>query len=644
MKKLNVYIFLFAFSILSVFLSSSSFAFMDEIPEGLSVKTQYAESNGNIIGVVELGIASDYYAYAPGNGQNVGLPTQLIAKSAEGKILPSYLPAGIERFDYYEKDKRILAYAGNVVLFADLGKWDKDAIENSKVDAELSMLLCSKEHCLPVRVPLNFTLPMSMPPSLEKQNYAELFQKAFARGNANAGLVLEQSAPEAEQGGSGKLQGKLASLSNSSTELSESDGNVSQASGNALATNSWNFSPQAFSQSLEVSTLSKALLLGLLAGLILNLMPCVLPVLTLKMHSLLRAEDGPERIQAFRTHNLFFAAGIICQFLLLAFILGSAQLMWGELFQNVYFVASMLVIIFALALSLLGIFNLPMLDLKSSVSTSPRRQAFITGMVATLLATPCSGPLLGGVLSWALLQPLYLVLLIITAVGVGMSLPYFLFALKPQCVRFLPKPGAWMGVLERLVAFFLLGTALYIFSIMPSYAYIPMLFALLVLAFCAWIWGHFGGLNAPAWRRRALAGLFMLSLVGAVVYGVKEPTQDTVAWQDFNGPAFSQQLGKKAMVVEFTADWCPNCKFVEKTALTQENLLKWQKKYGVTFVKVDFTRDNIDGEALLHALGSKSIPFTAIFGLGEDAQKPIVIRDIYSAEDMEIALQQALDK
>ncbi len=563
MKKLSMYLFVFIISFMSL-RAVPACAFMDEIPEGLEVQSQLVIDNGTLIGVVELHIAKDYYAYASGNAQSVGLPTQLIVTNSTGKIFPSYLPAGVERQDYYEKDKRILAYNDKIFLFADLGLLNENTKNETSFTAKLSMLLCSKQHCLPVRVPLTFQIPTTPLPSLQTQPFATLFHATKALGNANAALMQAEVAQPQQQASSStslsKLQGKLDTFDTRSHSPSDvaTQNSTEQGPKDGNQPTTWNFSPQPFTEGLEVSSLGKALLFGLLAGLILNLMPCVLPVLTLKMHSLLRSEDGEERKQAFKIHNLYFAAGIMCQFFLLAIILGSAKLMWGELFQNVYFVSFMLVIIFALALSLMGLFTLPIIDLKASASLSPRRQAFVTGMVATLLATPCSGPLLGGVLSWTLLQPLYLIIIIITTVGIGMSLPYLLFAVQPHYVRFLPKPGNWMHALERFVAFFLLATAVYIFSVLPSYAHITMLATLLLVAFCGWLWGHFGGLSAPKWRRRILAGVFLLSMTSAVVYGVKAPQASEFQWENFMEQSFVANLGKKAMVVEFTADWCPN--------------------------------------------------------------------------------------
>ncbi len=636
----------------SFLFSSNVQALGEDIPEGLAVQVHYAQHEGALWATVELDIADTYYAYAPqsstGLSVNSGQATQLFVPSPTGSPLPVYIPWGVERDDYYEKGKRISAQMGKVYLFVNLGAVQDFSTEKAPILGKLSLLLCSTKHCLPVRLPMQFAPPQDVP-SLESQPYVSQWKQSVERGATPQphveSLVVRQE--QAENESSAPTQGLAAGLAslkaNSINDVTHQSLHAPLSSLSApvkAQSATWSFSPQPYTQDLEVSSLTKALVFGLLAGLILNLMPCVLPVLTLKIQSLLLTNEGEARTQAFRTHNIYFAAGILTQFFLLGVILGSLGLMWGELFQSTLFVTAMLVIIFVLALSLFGVFTLPMFDMKSTQHASPQRQAFVTGMVATLLATPCSGPLLGGVLSWAFLQPLHYVILIIMAVGCGMALPYLLFAWQPQWVRFMPKPGAWMVLVEKLVAFFLLGTTLYIFSILPTYAHIPVLVGLLVLAVLAWLWGHFGGLSAPKWRRRALASVFIVAMALVVVQTAQEPTISATSWQNFSSKSFQASLGKQPLVVEFTADWCPNCKYVEKTVLTPENLAEWQKKYGVHFIKVDITRDNHDGEALLHALGSRSIPFTAVFGTGEAAQKPVVLRDIYTQESLEGALQQ----
>ncbi len=585
------------------------------MPNGLGLGFEYAKDNDNVWAVIWLDIADEYYTYAPTDVEDNSIrPVVLSVLDASNKAFAVRYPLGVERRDYYDISKIIQSYTNKTPLFINLGL----AKAGDKFDGTLQLLLCSKNHCLPVSLPISLEVPHVLP-SLQEQPYYKDWEDAKER---------IQMQP---------VSMGLNSLSTLGTTLIPK---------NELNNNfTWAFAPRIFAVELEVSSLDKALILGFLAGLILNLMPCVFPVLALKASAFLAARDGMKasNLADFRSQNLFFAAGMLSLFLILAVLLGSAGLIWGEFYQNTTFVVSMLVLIFLLSLSMFGLFTLPIIDLKSNEIKSPKLQAYTTGMITTLLATPCSGPLLGGVLSWAFTQPLNTLILVFVAVGAGMSTPYLILAIKPELAKFLPRPGAWMNVIERLVAFFLLATALYLFTILPKDLHISMLIALIILAFAGWLWGQFGGLNAPKVRRILLSLGFLICIVSMVFY-VSSPPAQAVKWHDFNPATFKADLGKKAMLVEFTADWCPNCKFVEKTVLTSDYLTEIQKKYNVKLVRVDITRNNPEGEALLQALESSSIPLTAIFNTGFQSAAPVVLRDIYTQYMLNEALQKTFSK
>jgi len=399
----------------------------------------------------------------------------------------------------------------------------------------------------------------------------------------------------------------------------------------------WQFQPRVFQASLEVSGLASALLLGLLAGLILNAMPCVLPVLALKAGALLRA-GGADQAVRMREHMLLFAAGILSWFWLLALLLGGSGLIWGQLFQHSALTYGLLALVFALGLSMFGVFNLPLIDLKAKGTDSPRLQAYFTGFLATLLATPCSGPLLGGVLAWAFSRNA--LGLVFTAVGTGMALPYLLFALRPELARFLPRPGPWLGISERLVGFFLMGLAVYLIFLLPGDRRMPALASLPLIAVAAWIWGAYCGPGAAARRRRILGGLTLGLLAAAVALGLQTTTENA-AWENFTPQEFRASLGKTPQVLVFTADWCPNCKALEHAVLNAGQMRAWQKRYGARFIRADLTRENAPALALLRALGSGSIPFAAFFPAGEKAHAPLVLRDMYSSGQFEEALTRS---
>ncbi|MDR2826210.1 MAG: thioredoxin family protein, partial [Deltaproteobacteria bacterium] len=438
------------------------------------------------------------------------------------------------------------------------------------------------------------------------------------------------------------------------------------------------FAPQFFHAGLEVYGLAQAILLGFLAGFILNFMPCVLPVVSLKLGTLaglggLKSLSGQpgnneqaKRIQGrLRTYSLFFSLGVFIWFAALFAVIGLAGMMWGQFFQSEKVLLAMVIILFLLALSLFGVFHLPLLHVAYE-NTDPKmesagkpgygslpRQAFAGGLLATLMATPCSGPLLGGVLSWAVGEPLPFLALALASVGLGMSAPFLLLALKPGLARFFPQPGPWNIILEKITAFLLLGTVLYLLSILQESGLIRILCALLLLSVAAWIWGH----KATSRPWRSVPGLLTAALfAGLALYSVftgQKTEQDAqiypqqytgTAWQNYTPELFSSVLGQQNILLDFTADWCINCRVMEATTLSDANRAQWQAKYKLTYMKADLTRENKPAEALLRAVGSTSIPVIVIFPTGEQSGKPVVLRDISTVGQVEEALKQTLDE
>jgi thiol:disulfide interchange protein len=407
--------------------------------------------------------------------------------------------------------------------------------------------------------------------------------------------------------------------------------------------------PVSFQPGLEVRGLGKALLLALLGGLILNLMPCVLPVISLKLRGLIpdpdaAAGDLAGQRKAFRNHNQLFALGILTFFLFLAFLLSFTGMVWGQLFQNPATVIVLATLLLAMGLSLFGVFNLPVIDLKlgrkGQSSMSAEGQAYFTGILATLLATPCSGPFLGGVLAWSLVQPPLVVAGVFLCVGLGMASPYFVLSFFPSLVRFLPKPGNWTLHLEKILGFLLVGTCIYLLTFLPPEFLFPVLVLFWVTGLAAWIWGSWTNLSQTALRRWSirLLALALVLIVGAWTLSSRLEISD---WEPFSDELFAETLGQDRILVDFTADWCPNCKFLEKTVLTPGNLATLQEAFGLRLIKVDLTHEHTPGMELLRNLGSQSIPLVAIFERGEAAWQPLILRDLFTLGQLEQALAQA---
>ena len=300
----------------------------------------------------------------------------------------------------------------------------------------------------------------------------------------------------------------------------------------------------------------------------------------------------------------------------------------------------LLILVFLLSLSLFDVFTLPVLDFKVGASRNPKTQAYLTGLVATLLATPCSGPLLGGAVSAGRhSSPCPVIVAVFTATGIGMALPYLVLAAWPGAARIRPKPGAWTGIMERLVGFFLMGTAIYLLSILPESQRLAALVTLLVCALAAWMWAAMGGLRASGRQKLFTGALALLMVCGSIWWSVQPAPEPPAPWETFRADTFRSLLKKEPPTVGFTADWRPSCEFLEQTVLTPPNACTPSRNAtGLRLIKVDLTRPDPEAQALLRAIGSVSIPVTAIFPKGLLSNSPIVLRDLYTASQLEDAL------
>jgi Thiol:disulfide interchange protein len=507
----------------------------------------------------------------------------------------------------------------------------------------LSLLACSPEHCIPVNALLD--VPVTLPDdprytaaSWENAHPGEALRKAPA---AAAGL-------RTPPGGFPSHQVELPGLSPGAAPAMQ--GSPLVALPDAYEEHAWRFTPRPDTPHSDPSGLLSALFWGMVAGLVLNIMPCVLPVLTLKLSALLHAAgEHHERIRRFREHNLFFAAGVMTWFGLLALAVSLFGLTWGGLFQYPAVVACLASLVCLLGLSMLDICTLPIIDLKAGRSGSPRSQAYFTGITATLLATPCSGPLLGGVLAWSAMQPPLIVFIIFIGTGLGMSVPYLLFSLWPKAVALLPRPGKWLFVLERFVGIFLLGTATYLLLILPA-GWAPALAVSYSLLACVFTWRRAVREKKPRPLFRAAIPLALgLLLAGWLIQrpygpahfasGSEEVGQQLDSpWEVFTPETFSEALGRDPILMQFTADWCPNCKVLEMTTLSPARLRELKARYGLRLLLVDMTGADPDRERLLRSLDSISIPLTALFIPGPEADRPVLLRDTYTPARLEAAL------
>jgi thiol:disulfide interchange protein len=398
-----------------------------------------------------------------------------------------------------------------------------------------------------------------------------------------------------------------------------------------------------------LSGLGQALLFGFLAGLILNVMPCVLPVISIKIFSLVQ-QAGESRRRTFQL-GLAFSAGILAVFLVLAGLAAIAGKSWGEQFASQPFLIGMIGVVFVFALGMFDLFLIRVPGAVGKLSVARREGwagSFFKGMMATVLATPCSGPFLGGTLAWTLRQPSATIFLIYVMVGIGMAFPYVVLSAYPAFVRWVPKPGPWMERFKQFMGFVLLATAVYLLTILRSDLVVWTVGFCLFLGLAVWMFGQWApAMQTPGGR----AGMRVAALVVAVAggwcsFGWLQPlfagTGGThhIAWEPFDAVRLSELHREgRTVMIDWTADWCLNCKFVEQAALETADVAAWLEKKRVVIMKADITVFPPPEVALMDRLGSKSVPFLAIFP-GDDPRRPYVLRDIYSERSVLDILQR----
>lgn len=384
----------------------------------------------------------------------------------------------------------------------------------------------------------------------------------------------------------------------------------------------------------QSNSLWMVLLLSFVAGSLLNIMPCVLPVIGLKILGFVQ-QAGEHRLRIL-TLNLWYSAGLMAVFLALATLAVFLGHGWGQQFQSATFNIVLLSIVWVCALSFLGVWEIPIPGFAASHTANQLAMkegpmgAFSKGILTTLLATPCAGPLLIPQLTWALGQPAVVAYAAFAAVGLGMAFPYLLIGAFPKLISWLPKPGAWMDTFKQAMGFVLLGTVAFFFSFLQQDYLVPTFILLVGLwAGCWWI-GRTPFTAELSHRLAAYAvGSVLALVVGLFAFGKLDfrSAEAELAWQPFSRERLNTLLAEgKTVMVDFTADWCLTCqankKFTYDTTATKRLL----ESHGVVALLADKTDEVPEIDALLGELGNPThaIPFLAFFS-GRQPQKALVV-------------------
>ncbi len=397
------------------------------------------------------------------------------------------------------------------------------------------------------------------------------------------------------------------------------------------------------------------LLSALLGGLILNLMPCVLPVLSLKLFSLIK-QAGESR-KRLLTLGGSTTLGILTSFWLLAGIVaaikaGGGNAGWGMQFQSAGFIAFMVVILSAFAMSFFGVFEIWLPgSATTKMDSAGRKQglagAFFTGALLVLLSTPCSAPFLGTAMGFAFTASTPVLFLFFTAAGIGLALPYMLVSAFPKILKVFPKPGAWMVTLQKIMGVLLLATVVWLLWIVREQAgYVGVgIFAAISLLSIALSFA-IGNIAPPGvpFIREALSVGGSVIVLFAVWFAFASPKYEAEVNAIFEAraaqlitndgwfrytPELVEDFAKagRTVFIDATADWCLTCKANEAAVLHREDFKRAMDSLNVALVKADWTRETPEVTALLRSMGKSGVPAYAIYPAG-DKSKQIVLPEL----------------
>ena len=379
--------------------------------------------------------------------------------------------------------------------------------------------------------------------------------------------------------------------------------------------------------------LLQAAALAFLGGIILNLMPCVFPVLFIKGLSLV--QSGGEERHRLRTHGFVYTLGILVSFWVLVGVLlglrsAGSHLGWGFQFQSPVFLSLMAALLFFLGLSLAGQFEIG-LTLTSAGGSLAAKQgytgSFFTGVLAVIVATPCTAPFMGVALGYALSQTAIVTFAIFTALALGLAAPYLALTLQPAWTHILPRPGAWMEVLKQAVSVPIFGTVIWLAWVLAN-AYGPALLAallasFLVLAIAGWFLGRWPA-NTKA---TAVAGVLLLVVVVFCVIAPKQlavanisvtSTEGARGWQPWSAEAVTRHQSQgRPVFVDFTASWCLSCQVNERVALSKPDVQKAFADANVVLMRADWTRYDDTITQTLNSFGRSGVPTYALYVPGE---------------------------
>lgn len=588
---------------LSFLTSSAVQAQQDQVRAELIADVSEIRPGDSFRAGVRFTIADGWHIYGEDPGLT-GLPTKIDWQLPDGASAgPVHYPPTVPFLFLGEPGD---GYTETVVLWSTI-QTSPDLTDTLTIEATASWLVC-REVCMPGKTTVSLTLPIG-PQSVTSENAA-----LFVGDDPTADAVAADTAVEVE----------------TSDDTAE-------------ATNAQAGRP-----------LVSILLFGLTGGLILNLMPCVFPILGLKIMGFVN-QAGADRAKV-AAHGLVFTAGVLLSFWILAGVLlilrfGGEELGWGFQLQEPVFVLALTVVLLVFGLNMSGVFEFGL----SAVGAGSKLTAkggmagsFFSGVLATVVATPCAAPFLAPALGAALTIPPAQSIAAFTAIAIGLSLPYLILSLFPDLVKLLPRPGGWMETLKQFLAFLLYGTVAYLLWVLAGQVepelLLQILFGLVVIALGCWVYGRWSTPSRPRktqWLARAATALLLILPLAHAVGGIAEQKRrqeqiasgegaaDFLVWQDWN-PEKVQSLRAdgRFIYIDFTARWCATCQW-NKRAYDDPKVIQAFLENDVVLLKADWTNQDPEITRALAEFGRSAVPFNLLYAPGRE--EPLIMPELFGA-------------
>lgn len=603
------------------------------------------------------------YAYAAKDPVEVAKPTLIVVtEPADWKV--GQVQASGEPTIKHEESLPPVAYHGGTVSWSVDLQVPENAPEGMvRLAGMIGYQTCTDVNCdRPLAAEFHVDIPVAsamrdgqLPLEFAASSYGTVARAAEAR-QASAPESAVASKPAAPP--SGIRQIDFWAVTFEKLGFQEADGRWTHSRMPSVALNAYALTALAVAMALAVS---------FLGGLILNIMPCVLPVIGLKLMAFVQ-QSGESRWRIF-TLNVWYSLGMWLVFLIFACVAAVLHLLgetfaWGEHLGDPAFSIPLLLLVFTLGLSMFGVWEIPIPGFVGSGKANELAMkegpagAFFKGVLTTILATPCSGPFVGVAVGIAVIAPIWLNFAMFTAMALGMASPYLIIGAFPQFIKWLPKPGAWMNTMKEFMGFILMGTGVWIIYFLENRFIVPILSLLVGVAAACWVIGGTSITATAAKRVRNWGWGLVFSLVGFWLFlALLPPPSESVAvqrnvsdsspelpWESFT-PGLLQQYREegRTVLVDFTADWCLTCKTNEAVALNTLDTKRLVLENGVATLKADKThrRASEDVNQLLVELGNfgKTVPFLAIYPAS--GEQPILLDGLVTREQVLTALNQA---